>query len=218
MSTFHIADHGLLIKRYGPPPGLDRIAGNRASVMRVLEILRPVVRPLALEITFGLMEPETFAVTAVETRRIASRAIPAGVANRSAFEQPAELELVDELTTDVVARALAPPHPGWDIETVTAAVSAARVTEVELTIERQPSLRVPVIDLDGERWAVGPLDVQGYRLAPPIALAWRQSYGDVELTIEAFWTLWWQTGSVEYNGLQAAEQALDAAGFATQSG
>ena len=79
-----------------------------------------------------------------------------------------------------------------------------------------PAHAVPVLVLDGERWAVGPIDVQGYRLAPPIALRWRQEWGDVELTIEAFWSLWWQTDSAELAGLRAAERALDDAGFSAQ--
>jgi len=218
MSTFSISDRGLLIKRSGPPQVLDGVAARRAAVLRTLEILHPVVRPLALEISFGPVEPETFAVAGIESRWLASRAIPAGVANLSAFEQPAAIELVDELTADVMARALTPPHPGWDFATITASVTAARVTTSELTIEQMPSHPVPVIARDGERWAVGPINVQGYRLAPPIALGWRQDFGDVELTIEALWSLWWLTASAEHTGLRAAERALDAAGFSPTAG
>lgn len=213
MATFTITDHGLLIKRYGPPQVLDGVTERRAVVMRALEILSSVVRPLALEISFGPLDSETFAVTEVETRRLASRAIPAGVANLSAFEEPAVLELVDELTVDVVERALTPPQPDWDVATIRASVTAARVGATELTIEQLPSRQVPVAVLDGEPWAVGPIDAHGCRLAPPIALTWRQDFGDIELTVEAFWSLWWQTASAEYARLRAAEQALNDSGF-----
>ncbi|MBB5774409.1 hypothetical protein [Nonomuraea jabiensis] len=218
-STFAIADRGLLITRYGPPRVLDGVAERRSAVMRTLEILSPVVRPLALEISFGPLDPETFAVSPeTETRRLATPAIPAGVANQSAYAEPAEIELVDELTADVVARALTPPYPDWDVGTIRATVTAARVSATDLTIEQLPSRHVPVVVLDGERWAVGPIDALGYRLQPPVALVWRQEYGDILLRIEAFWTLWWQTDSAEYVSLRAAEQALDAAGFSPTPG
>jgi hypothetical protein len=95
MPTFFISDRGLLIRRGGPAQALEDSAALRRAVVRALEILQPVVRPLALEITLGPLDPETFAVTPAESRRIASRAIPPGVANLSAFEQPAEIELVE---------------------------------------------------------------------------------------------------------------------------
>jgi hypothetical protein len=216
MPTFSISDRGLLIKRSGPAQALEDSAARRRAVVRALEILHPVVRPLALEITLGPLDPETFAVAPAESRRIASRAIPSGVANPSAFEQPAEIELVDDLTADVLLRALTPAQPGWDFATITASVTAARVTASELTIDRMPAHAVPMLVLDGEHWAVGPIDAQGYRLAPPIALRWRQEWGDVELTIEALWSLWWQTDSAELAGLRAAERALDDPGFSAQ--
>ena len=206
MPTFSISDHTLRFERHGPPGVLDGVAERRSAVMRALEILSPVVRPLALEISFGPLDPVTFAVwTETDIRRLAMRAIPDGVANRSAYARPVEIKRVDELTDDVVRRALTPPHPDWDVATIRAPVTAARVTATDLTIEEMPSRQVPVIVLDGERWAVGPIDAQGYRLKPPIALTWHQDYGDIVLRVEAYWTLWWSAIS--------AEQALDAAGF-----
>jgi hypothetical protein len=214
MVEFSIVDNGLRIERYGPPQVLDGVGERRAAVLRALDILAPVVRPLALEISFGPLDPETFAVyPEIEIRRLATPAIPAGVANRSEYESSAEIELVDALTADVVARALTPPHPDWDVATIRATVTAARVFETELTIERLPALPVPVVVLDRERWAVGPIDVPGCRREPPVGLLWRQEYGDIVLRIEAFWTLWWQTDLPEYAGLRAVERALDAAGF-----
>jgi hypothetical protein len=214
MPTFSISDHTLRFERHGPPGVLDGVAERRSAVMRALEILSPVVRPLALEISFGPLDPVTFAVwTETDIRRLAIRAIPDGVANRSAYARPVEIERVDELTDDVVRRALTPPHPDWDVATIRAPVTAARVTATDLTIEEMPSRQVPVIVLDGERWAVGPIDAQGYRLKPPIALTWHQDYGDIVLRVEAYWTLWWSTISAECAGLRSAEQALDAAGF-----
>ena len=110
MPTFSISDHTLRFVRYGPPGVLDGVAQRRSAVMRALEILSPVVRPLALEISFGPLDPVTFAVwTETDIRRLAMRAIPDGVANRSAYARPVEIERVDELTDDVVRRALTPP-------------------------------------------------------------------------------------------------------------
>jgi hypothetical protein len=212
--AFSISDHTLRFVRYGPADVLDGVAERRAAVLRALEILSPVVRPLALEISFGPLDPQTLAVTGeAEIRRLAARTIPAGVANPTAYARTAEPELVDDLTGDVLVRALTPPHPDWDVATVRASVTAARVTATDLAIEEMPARQVPVITLDGARWAVGPIDAPGYARKPPIALTWRQEYGDILLIVEAYWTLRWSTISAEYAGLRAAEQALDAAGF-----
>jgi hypothetical protein len=171
MPTFSISDHTLHFMRHGPPGVLDGVAQRRSAVMRALEILSPVVRPLALEISFGPLDPVTFAVwSETDIRRLAMRAIPDGVANPTAYARPVEIERVDELTEDVVRRALTPSHPDWDVATIRAPVTAARVTATDLTIEEMPSRQVPMIVLDGERWAVGPIDAPGYRLRPPIAL------------------------------------------------
>lgn len=217
MSTFSISDHGLTIARESPSQALDDLAGRRRAVVRALEILHPVVRPLALEITLGPMDPETFAVTPMTSRRLASSAIPADVAHQSAFAHPAEVEVVDSLTPDIVIRALTPENPGWDFATSVALVTMARTDASDLTVDRMPSLAVPTLEADGGRWVVAPVDVPGYRLLPPIGLTWRQEWGDLQLTIEAFWSLWWHTTSAEYAALRAAERALDAAGFVVRS-
>jgi hypothetical protein len=213
MTTFSISDRGLTIKRRSPEQSLADVVARRRSVVRALEILRSIVRPLSLEITFGPMDPDTFAVTPVMSRRVASRSIPGGVAHQSALAQPAEIELVDSLTPDVVMNALTPRDSGWDFSTIAALVTAARTDARELHIDRIPTLRVPMTDADGARWAVGPIDVGGGRLLPPIGLLWQQEWGDLELTIEAFWSLWWSPGSAEYVALRDAERELDTAGF-----
>jgi hypothetical protein len=213
MPTFSISDHGLFIQRQGPPHSPDDVAARRRAVVQALEILRPVVRPLALEITLGPLEPETFAVTPTTNRRLASRAIPAGVAHQSAFAHSAEVEVVDAITPDLVLQAITPEAPGWDFATIEALVTAARTSERETIIDRMPSRAVPMLELDGGRWLVGPIDAPGYRLQPPIRLRWRQQWGELSLIIQALWSLWWQTGSPEHTGLRAAERALDAAGF-----
>lgn len=213
MVMFSISEQGLLSERVCPTQGFDDVAGRRHAVVRALEILAPVVRPLAFEITLGPMDPETFGVTHEDSRRLASSAIPAGVAHKSAFEHPAEIELVDSLTPDVVMRALTPREPGWDFSTVVTRVTAARVHESELVFQRMPSLPVPTLEADGSRWVVGPLDAPGYRHFPPIRLTWRQEWGELLLAIHAFWDQWWQTNAAEYAALRAADQALDAAGF-----
>jgi hypothetical protein len=182
-------------------------------MLRALEILAPVVRPLALEITLGPLEPETFSVEQREIRRIATRTLPVGVAHQSAFADSPPVELVDALTPEHVMRALTPAEPGWDVDTITASVTAARVYTTDLSFERMPSHPVPTIEIDGAPWIVGPIDVQGYSREPPIALSWKQDYGDLRLTIDARWTLWWIDDSPERAGLRAAERALDAAGF-----
>ena len=76
-----------------------------------------------------------------------------------------------------------------------------------------PSVTAPIIEMDGVRWAVGPLDLPGARLIPPVGIRWHQEWGDLQLAIEAFWNPWWQTSSAEYAALRAAEKALDDAGF-----
>lgn len=76
-----------------------------------------------------------------------------------------------------------------------------------------PSVTVPMLELDALRWAVGPIDLPGARLLPPIGVLWQQGWGDLQLTIEAFWSLWWQTSTAEYAALRAAEQALDDVGY-----
>lgn len=217
MSMFSISDHGLIIARESPSQALDDLATRRHAVVRALEILHPVVRPLAIEITLGPVDPETFAVTPITSRRLASSAIPAGVAHQSAFARSTEVEVVDSLTADAVIRALTPENPGWDFATTVALVTMARTYASDLIIDRMPSLAVPMLEADGGRWVVGPVDVPGYRLLPPIGLTWRQEWGDLQFTIEAFWSLWWQTASAEYAALRAAERALDAAGFVIRS-
>ena len=213
LAMFSISDQGLINERECPLQALDDSAGRRHAVVQALEILAPIVRPLALEITLGPMDPETFAVTTAESRRLASSAIPAGVAHQSAFAHSAEIEVVDSLTSDAVLRALTPREAGWEFSTIVTLVTSARVYVSDLVLERMPSLPVPTLEADGGRWVVGPLDAPGYRLLPPIRLTWRQEWGDLSLAIEAFWSLWWQTDSAEYAALRAAEQALDAAGF-----
>jgi hypothetical protein len=213
MSTFSISDRGLIIKRSYTAPALDDTTARRRAVSRVLELLHPLVRPLALEITLGAMDPETFGVTPTTSRRLVSRVIPAGVACHSALAEPGELTVVDSLTPGVVMRALTPGEPGWDFCTISALVTAARVHTSELRIDRMPSLGVPSLEIDGAPWIVGPLDVAGSRLLPPISLRWHQEWGDLLFTMEALWSLWWETGSAEHAALRAAEQALDAAGF-----
>jgi hypothetical protein len=214
MSTISIADQGLRFERFGPPDVLDGVAERRAAVLRAIEVLAPVVRPLAVEISFGPLDPDTFRVARIEeTRRIAVRDLPDGVVDASDFADPPEPLLVDELTADVLTQALTPPQPDWDIAKVRASVTAARITATDLTIEQLPSRPVPEIEFDGDRWVVGPLDAQGLRLLPPIALTWRQEYGDVVLFVEAFWSPWWRTDTPEHAGLRAVEQALTAAGF-----
>lgn len=213
-SIISIADQGLMFEWRGPSDVLDGVAERRAAVLRALEILAPVVRPLALEISFGPLDPDTFAVGAsIDSRRIAVRKLPDGVVDASAFAHSLEPVQVDELSVEVLEQALTPPHPEWDIATIRTSVTAARVTGVDLMIEQLPSHQVPVIELDGDRWAVGPLDVPGLRMQPPVALTWSQDYGDIVLAVEAFWSPWWQTTSAEYAGLRAVRQALTAAGF-----
>jgi hypothetical protein len=70
-----------------------------------------------------------------------------------------------------------------------------------------------VIEADGGPWLVGPVDLPGDRLSPPIRLRWLQEWGGLELTIEALWSPWSETSSAELVALQAATRALDAAGF-----
>lgn len=144
MPTFSISDSGLSIQREGPPRSPDDVAARRRAVVQALEILHPVVRPLALEIT--------------------------------------------------------PEAPGWDFATIEALVTAARTSERDPIIDRMPSRAVPMLELDGGRWLVGPIDAPGYRLQPPIRLTWRQQWGELSLTIQALWSLWWQTGSPEHTG------------------
>src|SRR5262245_61598285 len=213
MSTFSIHDHGLLIKRWSPAHALDDIASRRRSVIQALELIQTVVRPLALEITLGPMDAETFAVTPVESRRVASRGIPEGVAFQSAFSPAGPLEVVDSLTADAVARALTPEQSNWDIATVSALTTAAYTSADTLQVEQMPSVISPIIEMDGVRWAVGPIDLPGSRLIPPIGIRWHQEWGDLQLDIEALWSPWWQTSSAEYAALRAAEKALDDAGF-----
>lgn len=211
--TFSIADHGVLIQRLVPPHALEDVAARRRAVLRALEILQPVVRPLALEIALGPLDPETFAVESREIRRIAVRAIPPGVANPSGIADPPQVEQVDRMSPEVIERALTPSQPGWDLSVVTATVTAARIGSDELVIDTMPSRSVPTIELDGARWVVGPVDAPGYRLSPPIALSWEQMWGDLQVTIDARWSLWWPVDSAEFAGLRAVERALDAAGF-----
>jgi hypothetical protein len=213
MTTFSIFDHGLLIKRWSPPHALDDVAARRHAVVQALEILHPVVRPLALEITMGPLDPETFSVTHELTRRVASRDIPAQVAHQSAFATSPEPELVDSLTPDIVSRALTPAEHDWDIYTVSALVTAARIRVEHPRVERMPSFDIPTLEADGDRWVVGPIDAPGCRFLPPVGLLWRQEWGDLELSIEAFWSLWWQIGSAEHTALSDTEQALDASGW-----
>jgi hypothetical protein len=213
MSTFSIHDHGLLIKRWSPAYALDDIASRRRSVIHALELIRTVVRPLALEITLGPMDAETFAVTPVESRRVASRGIPAGVACQTALSPAGTLEVVDSLTADAVARALTPEQTNWDFATVSALTTAAYTSANTLQVEQMPSVTSPIIEMDGVRWAVGPIDLPGARLIPPIGIRWHQEWGDLQLAIEALWSPWWQTSSAEYAALRAAEKALDDAGF-----
>lgn len=213
MSTFSIHDHGLLIKRWSPAYALDDIASRRRSVVQALELIQTVVRPLALEITLGPMDAETFAVTPVESRRVASRGIPAGVASQSALSPASPLEVVDSLTADAVARALTPEQADWDFATISAITTAAYTSADALELEQMPSVTAPIIEMDGVRWAVGPLDLPGARLIPPVGIRWHQEWGDLQLVIEAFWNPWWQTSSAEYAALRAAEKALDDAGF-----
>jgi hypothetical protein len=213
MSMFSISDHGVRIQRSAPTHALDDVAARRRAVLRALEVLQPVVRPLALEIVLGPLHLDTFAVEPSETRRLAVRTIPAGVAHPSTFTPPVAVELVDALTPDTVLRAITPPQANWDIASVTATVTAARVASDELVFDQLPTQRMPVIELDGAPWVVGPLDEPGYRLTPPIALIWKQAWGDLRLTVESAWSLWWPTESAERAGLRAVERALDAAGF-----
>lgn len=123
MVTFSIFDRGLLIKRWSPAHAPAAVAARRRAIVRTLGILRPVVRPLALEITMGPLDPETFSVTHELTRRLASRAIPAQVSHQSAFAVSPEPELVDSLTPDVVWRALMPAEHDRDLHTVSAPVT-----------------------------------------------------------------------------------------------
>jgi hypothetical protein len=213
MPTFSISDQGVRIGRSAPTHALDDVAARRRAVLRALDVLSPVVRPLALEIVLGPLHLDTFAVEPGETRRLAVRSIPAGVAHPSAFAHPVPVELVDALTPDTVLRAITPPHANWDIASVTATVTAARVSTDDLVFDQLPAQRMPVIELDGARWLVGPLDETGYRLTPPIAVTWRQEWGDLRLTLEAAWSLWWPVESAERAWLCAAARALDAAGF-----
>lgn len=214
MPTLSIADHGVTIHRSSPTHALDDVEARRHAVLRALEILTPVVRPLALEVSLGTLDTDTFAVEPREVRRIAIRSLPVGVANLSAFADPPPVELVDVLTFEHVMRVLTPTEPGWDVATITAPVTAARVHATKLAFERLPSRPVPTMEIDGATWVVGPIDAPGYRLAPPIALSWRQDYGDLQLTVAARWNLWSMSGSAELAGLRAAERFLDAAGFA----
>jgi hypothetical protein len=170
MAMFSISKQGLINERECPSQALDDTAGRRHAVVQALEILAPVVRPLAFEITLGPMDPETFAVTTVENRRLASNAIPAGVAHQSAFAHSAEVEFVDCLAPDAVIHALTSREAGWDFSTVVTLVTSARVYVSDLVLERMPSLPIPTLEADGSRWVVGPLDVPGYRLLPPIRL------------------------------------------------
>lgn len=196
---------------------LEDVAARRSTVAHALEILQPVVRPLALEITFGAMDPETFAVGPVTSRRIASRELPAGVACQSALARPAELETVDTITPEILTRVLTPPSPGWDFSTIRVLVTAARSDAIELQIDRMPSRSIPILEADDGRWVVGPIDAPGDRLSPPIGLLWQQEWGDVQLTVQSFWSLWGQSGSSEHAVLRAAESALDAAGFVART-
>ncbi|MDN3358583.1 hypothetical protein [Actinomadura sp. DC4] len=213
MPTFSIFDRGLCVERRSPDHALDDVAARRDTVLQALEILRPVVRPLAIEITMGSLDPETFASDFELIRRVASRTIPAGVAHQSAFAESPEAELVDSLTPDVVLEALTPAESDWDIHSVRALVTAARTEVANPRIDRMPSLEVPTLEMDGERWLVGPVDEPGYRLQPPISLRWQQERGELRLSVEAFWSLWWQLGSAEHTALREAERALDESGF-----
>jgi hypothetical protein len=213
MTTFSIHDQGLLIKRWSPACPLEDIASRRRSVIQALELVQPVIRPLALEVTLGPMDPETFAVTPVESRRVVSRRIPAGAVSESALSPASPLEVVDSLTADVVERALTPQQANWDVATISALTIAARTSADTLELERTPSRTAPMIEMDGIRWAVGPIDMPGARLIPPVGLRWHQEWGDLQLAIEAFWSPWWQTSTAEYAALRAAERALDDAGF-----
>lgn len=213
MSTFSIHDHGLLIKRWSPACASDDITSRRRSVVQALELIQTVVRPLVLEITLGPMDAETFAVTPAESRRVASRGIPAGVASQSALSPAGPLEVVDSLTADAVTRALTPEQSNWDVATISALTTAAYTVADTLQLEQTPSATVPIVEMDDVRWAVGPIDLPGVRLIPPIGIRWRQEWGDLQLAVEAFWSPWWETSSAEYAALRAAEKALDDAGF-----
>lgn len=216
MPTFSISEHGVRIQRSAPSHALDDVAARRRAVLRALDVLSPVVRPLALEIVLGPLHLDTFAVEPGETRRLAVRSIPPGVAHPSALAHPVPVEIVDALTPDTVLRAITPPYANWDIASVTATVTAARVSTDDLVFDQMPTRRLPVIELDGARWVVGPLDEIGYRLTPPIAVTWKQEWGDLRLTVEAAWSLWWPNDSAERAGLRATERALAAAGFTTE--
>jgi len=121
--------------------------------------------------------------------------------------------VVDSLTADAVTRALTPEQSNWDVATISALTTAAYTVADTLQLEQTPSATVPIVEMDDVRWAVGPIDLPGVRLIPPIGIRWRQEWGDLQLAVEAFWSPWWETSSAEYAALRAAEKALDDAGF-----
>jgi hypothetical protein len=64
---------------------------------------------------------------------------------------------------------------------------------------------------------VGPLEVSGQVWPAPVAVSWQQYWGLMQLRLQARWELWFEMNRPEYEGLRAAERALDAAGFRTSA-
>jgi hypothetical protein len=205
---------GLFMERFNPPRPPDDVLARRRDLLRSLEVLHDVVRPLALQVTLGPLHPQTFDVESVQEQRwVVVDPLPDGVAHRPFFEPTVPVRRVGAITPALVEELVTPAHDGWDWESVHALVTASRLEAPVLRLEEAPALPVPVRDIDGATWVVAPLDVSGQVWPAPVTVRWQQYWGLVRLQLEARWELWLEVERPEYQGLRRAERALDALGF-----
>jgi hypothetical protein len=105
------------------------------------------------------------------------------------------------------------PITDWTrIETV---ATAARVADgvAVLVLEQLPGSPVPALVRNDGAWVAGPLDADGWRLFPPLALRFLAEGGVVRLRVTAAWSPWGDSGTTEHGFLAEALRALPAAGF-----
>lgn len=186
-----------------PPTDLDHPEARLDLVERALTAIERVCSPLAIEVERAGDEPLFLLVEAAQ--------IPAHVAVLSTFAE-APRPLRRALDPDSVRRVLT-STPDWTrLEVLASAARVAPGTDA-LVLAQLPSRTLPVTTEGGALRVAGPVDADGWRRVPPIAVRIDDEAGVVRVRLTAHWSPWLTVGTPERGYLEQARNELARAGF-----
>ena len=213
MESTRVEEHADATVLWGPERAVEDVAGRAKDIEQAIAALSGLLIPLAVEIEFGTIDPDTYLVQeSGPSAWIVEKNAPEGVFTGPTLQHEKGATMVDGLDAAQIHSGVA----NREVARVRVIAGAARVTAIEedfLPIETQPGSPAPVIRRDGHAWVAGPIDNPGFRYLPPVAVEISNEQGVLRLAVEKRWSFWTDEGRAGTEAWRDLEAVLAPSGF-----